>query len=89
MKREAIKMRIKQGGAKKYKKGYNEIWLELVKVHPEAGISDYSIYPYEETNILFAFMKVKDHNTVIDLRNQPLIRKWWSNIEDIMAYNPA
>ena len=81
-------MKIKPGCAQEYKKRHDEIWQDLVKLHSEAGVSDYSIYLDEETNIVFAFRKLIDHNTTNELSNNPLIRKWWAYMKDLMDYNP-
>ena len=88
MKRNAFKMKLTSGNVAEYKKRHNEIWPELVKELQEAGISDYSIYYDEETQILFAFQKLSDDNTSDDLPKNPVVRKWWDYMNDgIMEYN--
>ncbi|MBP7497532.1 MAG: L-rhamnose mutarotase [Bacteroidales bacterium] len=87
MKRDAFKMKIKKGCAEEYKKRHDEIWLDLIKVHSDAGILDYSIFLDEETNTLFAFRKLTDHNTIAELPKDPVIRKWWDYMKDLMDYN--
>jgi len=88
MKRNAFKMKLKKGCEQEYKKRHDEIWPDLVKVHSDAGISDYSIYFDQETLILFAFQKLTDDHTTADLPNDPLIRKWWTYMADLMETNP-
>ncbi len=87
MKRFAFKMKVKPGFEAEYEKRHDEIWPDLVKVHSDAGISDYSIYLDPETLILFAFQKQTDDNTTADLPNNPLIRKWWDYMKDLMDTN--
>ena len=88
MKRNAFKMKLTSGNVEEYKKRHDEIWPELVKELQEAGISDYSIFYDEETQILFAFQKLSDDNTSDNLPNNPIIRKWWDYMNDgIMEYN--
>jgi len=53
-----------------------------------AGISDYSIYLDEQTNTLFAFQKLAPGHTDNDLPKDPVVRKWWDYMSDIMEYNP-
>ena len=87
MNRVAFKMKLKQGFELEYKKRHDEIWPELVKQLEEAGISDYSIYLDPETNILFAFQKVKDHHTTDQLPETDIVKKWWAYMADIMDTN--
>ena len=87
MKRAAFIMKLKKGFADEYKKRHDEIWPELEKILSEAGISDYSIYLDEKTLTLFAIQKLSDNNTAGKLPNNPIIRKWWDYMADIMEYN--
>lgn len=84
MKRCAFKMKIKPGFEAEYKKRHDEIWPELSRVLADAGVSDYSIFLDEETLTLFAVQKLSDGNTAADLPNNPLVRKWWDYMSDIM-----
>jgi len=86
--RAAFKMKLKKGFEAEYKKRHDEIWPELEKVIREAGISDYSIYLDEETLILFAFHKMAQGNTADSLSSDPIVRKWWDYMADIMEVNP-
>ena len=87
MKRAAFIMKLKKGFADEYKKRHDEIWPELEKILSEAGISDYSIYLDENTLTLFAIQKLSDDNTAGELPNNPIVRKWWDYMADIMEYN--
>lgn len=87
MKRQAFKMRLKTGCAEEYRKRHDQIDPELIKELENAGICDYSIYLDEETNTLFAYQKVKDHNRVVDLAQTTLMKKWWAMMADIMETN--
>lgn len=71
-----------------YKKRHDEIWPELQDLLKKAGISDYSIFLDEETNTLFATMLVADQDAVDRLPEQPVMKKWWAYMKDIMASNP-
>lgn len=86
--RAAFKMKLKPGYEAEYKKRHDEIWPELVKVLEEAGVSDYSIYLDKETGILFAFQKLKDHNQADLLAQNPVVKKWWAHMTDVMDTNP-
>jgi len=88
MKRNAFKMKLKPGFEAEYKKRHDEIWPELSSEISKAGVSDYSIYLDEETLTLFAFQKLSEVNTAEDLPRNPMVRKWWDYMADIMECNP-
>ena len=88
MKRNAFIMKLKKGFEQEYKKRHDEIWPELSDQISKAGVSDYSIYLDEETLTLFAFQKLTDDNTADELPNNPIVRKWWDYMADIMETNP-
>ena len=85
--RNAFKMKLKAGYKQEYKKRHDEIWPQLSEVLTNAGISDYSIFLDEETDTLFAFQKLTPGHTSADLPNDPIVRKWWDYMSDIMEYN--
>ena len=88
MKRLAFKMLLNEGRIEEYKKRHDEIWPELKQLLKDAGISEYSIFLDEETHTLFAFQKVSNDDKSRDLSNNPLMKKWWVHMADIMSVNP-
>jgi L-rhamnose mutarotase len=88
MRRAAFVMYLNPGCELEYKKRHDEIWPELVKELEDAGVSDYSIFLDVKTNMLFAFQKVKDHDTAGNLANTTIVKKWWAHMGDLMATNP-
>src|SRR4030042_4449858 len=88
MRRASFKMKLKPGYEEEYKRRHDKIWPELVKELENAGVFDYSIYLDKETNILFAFQKLKDDNKADKLPESPIVKKWWAYIADIMETNP-
>ena len=88
MKRLAFKMQLKLGQKETYIQRHNAIWPELKKLLEEAGISEYSIFLDEETNTLFAFQKVEGTSGSQDLDKNPIVKKWWDFMADIMEVNP-
>ena len=81
-------MRLRRGFEEEYKKRHDEIWPELKSALSKAGISDYSIFLDEKTGTLFAVRKLSDDNTVSELPKNPIMRKWWDYMADIMETNP-
>lgn len=84
--RVAFKMKLKPGFAEEYKKRHDAIWPELKELLHEAGVSDYSIFLDEDTNILFAIQKVTGTNSQ-ELGKTEIVKKWWAYMADIMDTN--
>ena len=84
----AFKMQLKSGFEDEYKKRHDEIWPELQTALLEAGVYDYSIYLDEETLTLFAVQKLKEGETSSELPDNPIVRKWWDYMADIMETQP-
>jgi len=87
MKTVAFKMKLNPGQAVEYKKRHDEIWPELEQLLKDNGVSDYSIFLDEETNILFAVQK-QDGKGSQDLGSTEIVKKWWAYMADIMETNP-
>jgi L-rhamnose mutarotase len=81
-------MRLKPGLADEYKKRHDEIWPELSALLRKSGVSDYSIFIDEETNILFAVQKQNGSSSSQDLGSEAIVRRWWAHMADIMETNP-
>ena len=88
MTRNAFTMKLKKGCEEEYKRRHDEIWPDLTGELTQAGVSDYSIYLDETTMTLFAFQKLSDNNTADDLPDNPVVKKWWAFMADIMDTNP-
>ena len=87
MERLAFKMYLNEGQKEEYKKRHNELWPELRQLLKNAGVSEYSIFLDEATNILFAFQKVSGEGSSQDLGSNPIVQKWWAYMADIMETN--
>ena len=83
----AFKMKLNPGQVEEYKKRHDEIWPELRKLLKDNGVSDYSIFLDEETNILFAVQK-QDGRSSQELGATDIVKKWWAYMADIMETNP-
>lgn len=81
-------MKLLPGNEQEYKKRHDEIWPDLSRLLLEKGIYDYSIFLDEETLSLFAVQKIKDGAAEQTLSDEPVMRKWWDYMEDLMETNP-
>ena len=88
MKRFAFKMILKPGCKDEYRKRHDEIWPELAELIRSTGVCDYYIFLDESTNILFAVQKQSGEESSQDLGENPVVKKWWAYMADIMESNP-
>jgi L-rhamnose mutarotase len=88
MEKFVFKMKLNPGMADEYRRRHNEIWPELVALLRKAGIADYSIYLDPETNILFGVMRRPAGHDPAALVVEPVMRRWWAHMADIMAVKP-
>ena len=88
MERFAFKMKLKPGCKDEYHKRHDQIWPELSELIRSTGVYDYSIFLDDETNTLFAVQKVSGVGSSQDLGNNPVVKKWWAYMADIMETNP-
>jgi len=88
MSKLAFKMKLKPGFKEEYKKRHDEIWPELKTLLKDNGISDYTIFLDEETNILFAVQQQDGNQSSQDLGQTAIVKKWWAYMADIMDSNP-
>jgi len=88
MEKIAFKMKLNPGMKEEYVKRHDEIWPELLTLLKGAGVSDYSIFLDEETNILFGVQKTSGEEGSQDLGKTEIVQKWWKYMADIMETNP-
>jgi L-rhamnose mutarotase len=88
MKRIAFKMKLKPGCKQEYINRHCRIWPEVAALIKNSGISDYSIFLDEETNILFGVQKVSGDISSQGLGSEEIQQKWWDYMSDIMEVNP-
>jgi len=86
--RVGFKMKMFAGMEAEYQKRHDEIWPELVDLLKETGISEYSIFLDAETNALFGFLRLSNQEAMDNLPNNPIMRRWWDYMKDIMDSNP-
>jgi L-rhamnose mutarotase len=88
MEKIAFKMKMTPGMKEEYIKRHDEIWPELKQLLKDAGVSDYTIFLDEETNILFGVQKASGEEGSQDLGKTEIVQKWWKHMADIMDTNP-
>ena len=87
MEKIAFIMNLLPGHEAEYKKRHDEIWPELKEALAAAGVSDYSIFFEKQSNKLFAVLKRTENHTMDSLPLDPIVKKWWAFMADIMETN--
>lgn len=87
MEQIAFTMRLKAGHADEYRRRHDAIWPELVALLRATGIGDYSIFLDEPTGTLFAVLRRTPDHRMAGLADEPVMRRWWAHMRDIMATN--
>lgn len=87
MQRVAFKMKLFKGCEAEYKRRHDALWPELETLLKDTGIKEYSIFLDEETNNLFGYFTIDDRHKLDELPKHPVMKKWWSYMEDIMESN--
>lgn len=88
MEKIAFTMRLNPGMAAEYRRRHDAIWPELVELLRRSGISDYSIYLDEASHTLFAVLRRTPDHAMDLLPQEPVMRRWWDHMKDIMACHP-
>ncbi|NQD72848.1 L-rhamnose mutarotase [Sphingobacterium shayense] len=86
MQKIAFKMKLKPGMRQEYQRRHAEIWPELISLLRENGVSDYSIFLDEQTDILFAVQRLTGESSQ-DLGNMEVVQRWWKYMADLMDTN--
>ncbi len=87
MQHVAFKMKLFKGYEAEYKKRHDELWSDLKQLLKQAGIAGYSIFFDEGTNFLFAYLTINDAKNLDALSHEPVMKKWWAYMKDIMETN--
>ena len=88
MQRYAFKMFLHPGEAHEYRRRHEAIWPELKALIREKGVRNYSIHLDPESYLLFAYLERADDHGMDELTKDPVMRRWWEFMKDIMAANP-
>lgn len=81
-------MRLHPGQTEEYRRRHDAIWPELSDLLHKTGIREYSIFLDEGSMILFATLRIDDPAALENLAAQPVMRRWWEYMKDIMDANP-
>jgi L-rhamnose mutarotase len=86
--RVAFKMKLLPGQEAEYKRRHDLLWPELATLLKKVGIHDYSIFLDEQTLDLIGTLSIDNPTDLDSLPHQPVMKKWWAYMRDIMEVNP-
>jgi L-rhamnose mutarotase len=81
-------MRLHAGCEEEYRRRHAALWPELATLLRGTGIREYSIFLEEKSLQLFAILSVDGAAKLDSLAAQPVMRRWWDFMKDIMDTNP-
>ena len=85
---QAFRMHLKPGNEEEYARRQAQLWPEMKELLKQAGVSDYNIFLDRATGNLFAVQRVSGEGGSQDLGDNPVCRKWWDFMADLMDVNP-
>jgi L-rhamnose mutarotase len=85
---QAFRMHLKPGNEAEYARRHAQLWPEMKELLRQAGVSDYNIFLDRATGNLFAVQRVSGEGGSQDLGDNPVCRKWWDYMADLMDVNP-
>ncbi len=80
-------MQLHNGCEEEYRRRHASIWPELAALLRETGIREYSIHLEETTLKLFAILQIDKAGKLDSLAANPVMRKWWDHMKDLMDTN--
>lgn len=80
-------MQLNPGMREEYRRRHDAVWPRLSELLKETGIVEYSIFHDEDTDALFAVMRVLDPESLKRLPAHPVMREWWTYMRDLMRTN--
>lgn len=86
-KRLAFKMKLKPGCEEEYRRRHAALWPEMRDVLKKSKVGNYSIFYDPDTMTLFAYQEAEEDTSSQDLGADPIVRKWWHYMSDIMEVN--
>lgn len=85
--RLAFKMKLKPGCEEEYRRRHAALWPEMKDLLKKSAVGNYSIFYDSETGTLFAYQEVLGARSSQELGADPVLKKWWHYMSDIMEVN--
>ena len=85
---KGFNMKLFPGMEEEYERRHNLLWPEMKDSIHKFGGKNYSIFLDKETLTLFGTIEIEDEEKWRQQADDPINRKWWDFMADIMETNP-
>lgn len=85
---KGFKMKLLPGMEEEYERRHNLLWPEMKDSIHKFGGKNYTIFLDKETLTLFGTIEIEDEEKWRQQADDPINRKWWDFMADIMETNP-
>lgn len=85
---KGFKMKLFPGMEEEYERRHNLLWPEMKDSIHKFGGKNYTIFLDKETLTLFGTIEIEDEEKWRQQADDPINRKWWDFMADIMETNP-
>ena len=86
--RKIFKMKVYTGMEKEYEERHQALWPEMKQMIHAYGGRNYTIALDPETDVLYAQIEIEDEKKWSSSTEDPINRKWWDYMADLMETNP-
>ena len=84
---KGFKMRVYHNCHEEYERRHNLLWPEMKAMIHNYGGRNYTIFLDKDTDTLFGYLEVEDEELWAKSANDPVCRKWWDYMADVMDTN--
>lgn len=84
---KGFKMRVYHNCHEEYERRHNLLWPEMKEMIHNYGGRNYTIFLDKDTDTLFGYLEVEDEELWAKSANDPVCRKWWDYMADVMDTN--
>lgn len=88
--KKVVRRKLYQHPEKKiaYEERLKNMWPGLKALLEDHSIHKYSIFLDQETSNVFVYVEVRDEDHLDQLVEDPLVKKWWEHLSDLMFTDP-
>ena len=86
--RMAFVMKVHPGAHAEYRRRHDQLWPEMAALLRAHGLGSYSIWLDAGRSLLFAQVEVESKERWDAVASDPVCRRWWAYMKDIMETNP-
>ncbi len=82
--RQAFLIEAKNGQIGEYINRHSPIWPDLKEELKNYGISNYSIFNYNGTNLLFGYFEIENEELFKKIEQSEICQKWWLHMREVL-----